>query len=132
MKRVFLLFGIVAFSAASAQQKELFDIQEHLRKKMADDKKIVEKKFPSLPFNSPFSFKVPAIGNKTPGSYVLPNGDQVILLSMDRMPCVQPDMQQLGVMPNPAYDRPFHYSPLRLQTGQIPNGSLPYRMIASN
>jgi len=30
MKKVFLLFGIAAFSSASAQQKDLFDIQKHL------------------------------------------------------------------------------------------------------
>lgn len=33
MKKIFLLFGIAAFSAASAQQKDVFDIHKHLQKK---------------------------------------------------------------------------------------------------
>ena len=40
MKIVFLLFGIVAFSGASAQQKDLFDIQKHLQKKQQESKSL--------------------------------------------------------------------------------------------
>ena len=31
MKKVFLVFGIAAFSSASAQQKDVFDINRHIR-----------------------------------------------------------------------------------------------------
>ena len=31
MKKNFLLFGIAAFSSASAQQKEMFDINRHIQ-----------------------------------------------------------------------------------------------------
>ncbi len=63
MKKIFLLFGVAAFSSASAQQKNLLDIQKHL------DKMVKNKKFPGvvnrpIEKNSPFftGFRDP-VGN---------------------------------------------------------------------
>ena len=133
MKKVFLLFGIAAFSSASAQQNDLFDIQKHLQKKNVEDKKSVEKNNITLPLNRPKTYSNIYLGNKPENYYTLPNGDKVVTISGYNMPCVQPDMLQFQTMPNIANNSPFNfnYSPNRIQPGQIPNGSNPFRFIVS-
>lgn len=134
MKKVFLLFGVAIFSSASAQQKDLFDIQQHLQKKQAEDKKAAEKIKLLLPPLTSFKFYTPYTTNKTGLSYTLPNGDKVVILGQDNMPCIVLDMNQFQTMPNvisgignPHYDL---LPPVR-KPGQIPNGALPFRMIVS-
>jgi len=100
MKRIILVFGIAAFSSASAQQKELFDIGQHIRKKQAEGKKLSEKKNLVLPFHKSFPAVNPYLIGRPPLSYTLPNGDKVIISTIDNMPCVQPDMKQFRVMPS--------------------------------
>lgn len=133
MKKVFLLFGIVAFSAASAQQTDLFNIEKHIEKKKAEGKKKAEKKRLVLPVHKRFTY-----GNfnaeKNPELfYILPNGDNVVISRINNMPCVKPDMRKFQIMPNLAYSRRFNfnYSPQRIHPGQIPNGSKFYTIIAS-
>ena len=89
MKKAFLFFGIAAFTSASAQQNDLFDIQQHLLKKSADNNKLVKKKNIDLPF----IYNPLQINNSPVDSYTLSNGDKVVILKLDNMPCVQPDMQ---------------------------------------
>jgi hypothetical protein len=128
MKKVFLLFGIAAFSGASAQQKDLFDIQQHLQKKQAEDKKVAEKKINPFPYNNHYS------GNIRELSYTLPNGDKIFNPPLGSMPCVKPDMRNFLIMPNLANGKVlpgYNYYPQKVKPGQIPNGSRPYRMIAS-
>jgi hypothetical protein len=131
MKRIILVFGIAAFSSASAQEKELFDIQEHLQKKAAENKKAYgDRLILDLPFENPTihpGLSVPV----APGSgqsYLLPNGDKVITLSMDNMPCVQPGMEQFHSMPNPGYGILPEYFPSFSKPGAIPNGATPNRV----
>ncbi len=131
MKKVFLLFGIAAFSSASAQQNDVFDIQKHLQKKQAEDKKTIEKKTMILPFKKSTTYSNLHLGYKPEASYTLPNSDKVVTLSLDNMPCVQPDMRQYQTMPNVVYDKQFNFSPQRPKPGQIPNGAGYYRMIVS-
>jgi hypothetical protein len=131
MKKVFLLFGIAAFSAASAQQKDLFDIQKHLQEKLDKDKKVAKKNKISFPFSTLFISSTTDFKDNSLSSYFLPNGDKVIILSLDNMPCVQPDMQQFQIMPNVFYEGQFNYAPLKALPGQIPNGSVPFKMIVS-
>ena len=89
MKKVFLLFGIAAFTTVSAQQNDLFDIQKHLLKKQAEENKRVD-----LPTNKPFVYTPTNLNNNPAESYTLPNGDKVVISSLDNMPVVQPDMRQ--------------------------------------
>lgn len=131
MKKVFLLFGIAAFTAASAQQNDLFDIQKHLLKKQAEENKLIENKSINLPSIKPFIFNSPPFNNNPVDSYILPNGDKVVISSLDNMPIVVPDMRQFQRMPNIAYQEQFNFSPHQVLPGQIPNGSKSYSMITS-
>jgi len=131
MKKIFLFFGIAAFSSASAQQNDLFDIQKHLQKKQTEDKKKAKSNSLVLPFNKPIIYTNPSLGNRQQSSYTLPNGDKVVTTSPYNMPCIQPDMRQYQTMPNVAYGNPFNFSPLKPQPGQIPNGAGYYQMIVS-
>lgn len=125
MKKAFLFFGIAAFTSASAQQNDLFDIQQHLLKKSADNNKLVEKKNIDLPV----IYNPLHINNNPIDSYTLSNGDKVVISRLDNMPCVQPDMQQFQRMPNIAYQEKFNFSTQQLLPGQIPNGSKPFSLI---
>ena len=131
MKKVFLFFGIAAFTSASAQQNDLFDIQKHLLKKQAEENKLIENKSINLPSIKPFIYNPPPFNNNPVDSYILPNGDKVVISSLYNMPVVQPDMRQFQRMPNLAYEGQFNYYPQLVLPGQIPNGSKPYSMITS-
>ena len=129
MKKAFLFFGIAAFTSASAQQNDLFDIQQHLLKKSVDYNKLNENKKIDLAFSKPFIYYPPQINNNPADSYTLSNGDKVVISRLDNMPCVQPDMQQFQRMPNIAYQEKFNFSTQQLLPGQIPNGSKPFSLI---
>ncbi|MEO6613303.1 MAG: hypothetical protein ABIT05_15575 [Chitinophagaceae bacterium] len=131
MKKILLIFGLAAFSAASGQQKDVFDIGQHLRKKQADGKKLAEKKNMALPFLKNFPVVDPYLTSRPSESYTLPNGDKVIISSIDHMPCIQPDMRQFRVMPSvqpdirrfrtmPNVSAQFTYSPGYVKAGQLP------------
>ncbi len=131
MKKVLLLFGIAAFTTASAQQNDLFDIQKHLLKKQAEENKLIENKSINLPSIKPFIYNPPPFNNNPVDSYILPNGDKVVISSLDNMPCVQPDMRQFQRMPNLTYKEPFNFYPQQILPGQIPNGSKSFSLIVS-
>ena len=121
MRNVFLIFGIAAFSAASAQQKDLFDIQKHLLKKQAQGKRTTEHNiFLTLP-------EISSVQIHQQLFYSLANGDKVFQLPTDNMPCVIPDMSRFQTMPNPILIIPFNLNsyPRRMQPGLIPNVSSP-------
>lgn len=86
-----------------------------------------------LPSFKPFQYYNPYSTNNANLSYFLPNGDKVVILGQDNMPCIIPDMRQFQIMPNYAIGEQFNFnfSPKRIQPGQIPNGSIPFRMIAT-
>jgi hypothetical protein len=122
MKKVFLLLGIASFSAASAQQKDVFDIQQHLDK-MFKDKKIPEIVISPLNKPTPVSYSWPFPNNQKL-SIILPNGDKVYILSQDNMPCVVPDMTQFN-MPNVSNSHDYFQSllPKNNIPGNIPNAA---------
>jgi hypothetical protein len=128
MKKVFLLFGIAAFSTASAQQKDVFDINRHIQG-FLDKKTSSRKVIKPIVANNFFS-----IGTYKPGmklSYVLPNGDKIYLLPQDNMPCVAPGFPQNN-MPNVFDPDKFFESNIVKQNipGNIPNVAVPpFRMI---
>jgi hypothetical protein len=127
MKKVLLLLSISAFTSASAQQKDVFDIQKHLEKGFLEKKKIPGTLFGPLGksnhiFNFPFepqSWKM---------SHILSNGDMVYLLPQDNMPCVVPATTQF-IMPNVSISENFAESNRIKQTmpGIIPNAGIPYK-----
>ena len=131
MRKVFLFIGLAAFTAASAQQNDLFDIQKYLLKKSDDNNKLFENKNIDMPFKKPFIYNPPPINNNPVETYTLSNGDKVVISSLYNMPVVQPDMRQFKIMPNLAYEGQFNFSPHQVLPGQIPNGSKPYVLISS-
>lgn len=130
MKKVFLLFGIAAFSSAAAQEKNLFDIQKHLQKKQAEARKITQEKKYVLPPFKKFQPADPFINRLHNQSYTLPNGD-VVLYGIGSMPCIKPDMSQFQTMPDIANSQPYSYKfyTKRIQPGQILNGASPYNLL---
>jgi hypothetical protein len=132
MKKIFLVFGIAAFSSASAQQNDVFDIQKHIQKKIVKDMEKTETTLFKVVYGNcwgtPLSQR-PRLKNIP--SFILPNGDRVTTLPIDNMPCVQPDMRQYQNMPNVVYDKQFYFTQQRPKPGQIPNGAKHYRMIVS-
>jgi hypothetical protein len=130
MKKVFLLFGMASFCSASAQQKDLFDIQKHL------DNMIKDKKIPGGVFK-PFNKPAPVTNyryspNVQKLSHILTNGDKVYILSLDNMPCLVPGFTQ-NRMPNIADPDIYFESPLfrNDSLGTMPNAVKPYRLMAS-
>lgn len=126
MKKIFLLFGIAVSISATAQQKDLFDIDKHIQKNQAEKLKIAGKE-KNIAGQFPFS-------NNPRLNYTLSNGDRVVTLPFDNMPCIVPDISQFWAMPNPgknilAYN--FNVLPKRLP-GAIPNGAFPFKIIVAD
>jgi hypothetical protein len=96
MKALFFLLSVCAFSFTSAQNKDLLDINQHLKKLNEKNKGKLEKQILLYPLlekiRTPFSIKIDS-------SYYLPNGDKVVTLPGYNMPCVVPDMKQFQTMP---------------------------------
>lgn len=120
MKKVFLLLGIAGFTTASAQQKELFDINKHLQKKNAEKPIATPKIKPGFQRGNPFQFKP----SKNSAKYylVLPNGDKVYRSPEYHMPIVVPDMRQFNTMPNAIIEK----SIATIFTTRIPNAAPPF------
>jgi hypothetical protein len=130
MKRVFLLFGIAAFSSASAQQKDVFDINRHIQELLNKNNTALKSSGPAE-INTYF-LNGPHQSNVTL-SHVLPNGDKVYLLPQDKMPCVVPGIT-LNNMPNIS-DPDEYFEALAFKNntpGIIPNAVKPYRIIIAN
>ena len=129
MKKIFLVFGIVAFSSAAAQQNNVFNVESYLQKKTDNKNEKIEKNsYLSSEgcFGGPLVQK--AIPNYLPG-FLLPNGDRIKDMAplLYNMPCVRPDMRQFRTMPNPGLGiLPSYFSSGPLP-GQIPNGAFPYK-----
>lgn len=120
MKKVFLLLGIAGFTTASAQQKDVFDINEYLKKKNAEKSIIVPKI--KLGFQKPNIFQ--RNPNKiSPGYfYSLPNGDKVYSSPSYHMPIIVPDMRQFNKMPTVTMGQ----RPDIVELTKIPNAALPF------
>jgi hypothetical protein len=124
MKKIFLFFGVAAFTSASAQQNDFFDVDKHLQKK--------NKKLPVLSIPKTWNFSFPEFIQENFSVYpfngsnnytVLPHGNKIYSLSQDHMPCIVPDMKEWGIMPNLAYyhlSHPYNWHNKK-EFGQIPN-----------
>lgn len=104
MKKLFLVFGIVSAYSVSAQQKDLFDINNHIKSNIDKAKTRAEKnKAFSFPLNleRTYAFTNPLdMVFKPRSSYILPNGDRVIISSIDNMPVVVTDIKMFKTMPS--------------------------------
>lgn len=133
MKKIFLLLGITFSVSTFAQQKDLFDIDRYIQKKLTEKLKTAGKEKP-VPFLPQKYIPAYPISNNTQMNYTFSNGDRVVILPFDNMPCVVPNMSQFQAMPNPgrnilAYN--FNVLPKRLP-GVIPNGALPFKIIVDD
>ncbi|HEV7781363.1 MAG TPA: hypothetical protein VGO58_08855 [Chitinophagaceae bacterium] len=120
MKKVFLVFGIAAFSSAAAQQNDIFNIDKHLQKKADKKEEKVENLIGTSGGGAVWKVNPPY----TP--FILPDGDRTqrtVTPFYYNMPCVRPDLRQFRTMPNPGFGilRSFP------KMGEIPNGAVPYR-----
>ena len=133
MKKVFLLFGIAAFSAATAQQKDLFDIQKHIENNQSKKNNAAEKQKITLPYFKNLQPAFPFAVNQHNLSYRLSNGD-VVVYGNGTMPCIKADINQFQTMPNIAFNNQFSFNffPAKILPGQIPNGSFRYNTISSD
>jgi hypothetical protein len=118
MKKM-LIFACILFSVvAKAQQSNFFDAEKHLQKLNSGKKEMkINRSAPFLQLNrstTPF----PEL------SYTLPNGDKVIALPLDNMPCVKPDMSQFQAMPNAGKDFFRDFYAQTEKAGTIPNGAI--------
>jgi hypothetical protein len=97
MKRIFLIASVLGFAGAvSAQQNDLFDVQEHLKKKGF-----------TLLWKTPWGSDPLTLSNiETFGFPFFICGEGVVIkkLPVDNMPCIVPDMEFFKVMPNVATD----------------------------
>ena len=120
MKKVFLLASILAFSFASAQENEFFNIEKYMQKKQQDLKKsqVRIRRFPENV--TPYS-----VTSSQPKLIVeLPNGNKVYALTQDHMPCIKPDMNQFN-MPNIFVSKKSQASLFEKEAGKIPNPAIP-------
>jgi len=129
MKKVFLFFGIAAFSSASAQQKDVFDINRHIQEVLRNRNTSVRG---VETFKTDQVFINSSTGSKPKLSQILPNSDKVYTLRQDNTPCVVPDMSQFN-MPNISNPSEYFESlPFKQHLpGIIPNAVIPYQLITS-
>lgn len=118
MKVFLFLLSLSTFSLASAQNKDLFDVNQHLKKLSEKNKAESKKKILLNPIlekiKNPFSIKIY-------NSFYLANGDKVMTLRGYNMPCVVPDMNKFQSMPVAGKN----FAPKRNEYGAIPNPSAP-------
>lgn len=131
MKKIFTIANILAFSFASAQQNDVFDIQKHLQQKIKDEISQKQKEQllsilrPKISFKT---FSIPAPQAKFLMS--LSNGNKVYALPPDNMPCIVPDMSQFNKADLAGPDlKQKSFLLNRNLPGKIPNPATPFKFI---
>jgi hypothetical protein len=123
MKKTFLILCLAGSITASAQQKELFNIEEHLKKKIAE----------SLTLPDPTKLISPAHNQATvtvmpvqPLSYTL-TGNDVVYFGNGTMPCVKPAKGQVYTTPNPPAGKNIPVTMNPMPNGAMEDKKLPSR-----
>jgi hypothetical protein len=116
MKKLFFYASVFMATTAAAQQKDIFDIQEHLKHRTTKKAKLPMPVF-AAPAPSPETFMK------------LSNGDMVYY-GNGQMPCIKPDMSQQYAMPNVSQPTFYSYNKLQYQLGEIPNGAKPSYLLS--
>jgi hypothetical protein len=133
MKKLLVIAGLAAFSFASAQQKDFFDIQKYLQKKQAEEKlqKMKDRFIPSNPKKPIIHLSQDLPQAKL--SQTLPNGNKVYVLPLDNMPCIVSDKDQYADNMLQAPKKFELFDKLqrnnRQQPGAIPNPAYPWKII---
>jgi hypothetical protein len=133
MKKLLVIAGLAAFSFASAQQKDFFDIQKYLQKKQAEEKlqKMKDRFIPSNPKKPIIHLSQDLPQAKL--SQTLPNGNKVYVLPLDNMPCIVSDKDQYAdnMLQAPKKFELFDklQRNIRQQPGAIPNPAYPWKII---
>lgn len=122
LKKIFLLASILAFSFASAQQNEFFNIEKYMQKKQTELKKS-QFRIHRFPENVTTTYSVPTSQPQLIAE--LPNSNKVYALPQDHMPCIKPDMSQFN-MPNVFVVNKPYSSPFKKEVGKIPNPAIPF------
>ncbi len=118
MKKISLIVGLLVFGAASAQRKDLFDIDAHLQKKIGLKKMLKPTQHQGL--NGPINPGAP-----TTNFFQYYNNSMIQLLPQDNMPCLRPDLRQFN-MPNAAAWSEFDMlNKSKNEAGKIPNPASP-------
>lgn len=135
MKKIFLIAGLAAFSFASAQQNNVFDIQKHLQKKQTEERlqKLKEQFIPANP--SPPTIHLSLYPPQAKLSQTLPNGNKVYLLPMDNMPCIAPEKNLCAdnmTQPPKKFDLFNKQQNYKQQPGAIPNPAYPWKIIPND
>ena len=133
MKKILVITGLIAFSFASAQQYNFFDIQKHLQKKQTEER-LQKLKEQFIPANtSPPTIHLSLYPPQAKLSQTLPNGNKVYLLPMDNMPCIVPEKNLYAdnmIQPPKKFElfnkKQQNY---RQQPGAIPNPAYPWKII---
>ena len=120
MKHYFLATSLLLSSSLFAQQNELVNI-DSLIKKRIDDQIKQKLHLPVLKAEiDNYTFSVPVkTGQPSLLASPLPNGEYLLLLPADHMPCVVPDMRQFQTMPVKG-----NLTELKNNPGMIPNPKL--------
>ena len=132
MKNIFIIASILAFSFASAQQNDFFDIQKHLQQKIKDEINQKQKEQLQSLFKPKIStlFLKPIPVPQIKFLESLPNSDKVYILPEDNMPCIVPDMTQFNKADLAGLDlKQKYFTPNRNFPGKIPNPGTPFKFI---
>ena len=93
MKYLLLIAGMLASGFAFGQQDEVYYLQKQVLKKQQKNTPALHKYQPPVSFSLPKSNSV----SQQNEDYHLPDGNKVITLAQDKMPCIQPDMSQFNM-----------------------------------
>jgi hypothetical protein len=119
MKQLFLLAGVFSAGVVFAQTPK-YNVSEYLLKKLKSNKSgLIQKQDQPQVFASPNVY------------VILPNGNKVITLSQDNMPCIVPDMSQFN-MPNYAdkkFNPAFHFDPNAIPNPALPGPAIPLTIL---
>lgn len=114
MKKISAFFCVAISTSVCAQEKDLFNIDQHLQKKQAEQVKIFKlSQLPASPLSISFSSVIPVQTT----SILLANGD-TLYYGNGTMPCVKPDMKEFGQQPN------NNISPNVFFNGPMPNAAI--------
>lgn len=124
MKKLFLIFCLAGSTAISAQQKDLFNIEEHLKKKIAESITVPEPGKLISPAHNPATTGILPV---QPLSYTVAGNDVVVYYGNGTMPCVKPVMNQIYSTPNPPADKSLPVPVSPMPNGAIEDKKLPSR-----
>ncbi|HEX7846791.1 MAG TPA: hypothetical protein VF476_13400 [Chitinophagaceae bacterium] len=99
MKKIFFIAAIFSATCATAQDKQLFNAEDYLKKKREQSNPNYSPENPLLK-TKPFVLPLQHPEQQAVLSHMLPNGNAVYILPQDNMPCVVPNISLQNGIPN--------------------------------